>query len=111
MSSSSPLRPPGDISLRMEEGRCVLYLHGEIDMAVVEAFETGAELAVGQAMRIDVIDAGEVTFFSSAGIRLLLQLTEGARSAGSRPVLRQPSKTILQLLRVTQLESFFDIAD
>ncbi|WP_448628653.1 STAS domain-containing protein [Geodermatophilus sp. URMC 64] len=111
MSSSSPLRPTGEIRLLTEDGRCVLHLRGEIDTAVVTAFEADTGAAVRHRERIDVIDAADVTFLNSVGVRALIQLTEPARSAGHRPVLRRPSKATLQVLRVARLDELFDVID
>ena len=111
MFANSPLRPLGEIRLRVEDGRCVLHLRGDIDTAVVAAFEADAGRGAQLPGRIDVIDAAEVTFLNSVGVRLLLQLTGPARAAGVRPVVRRPSRATLQLLRVNRLRELFDVVD
>ena len=111
MSSNSPLRPPGEITLRTEDGRCVLRLSGEIDSAVVEAFEAAPPTALLRGTPVEVVDAAEVTFLNSLGLRLLLQLTEPTRAAGRRPLLRRPSRATLQLIRMTHLDELFDVGD
>jgi anti-anti-sigma factor len=108
---SSPLRPPGEIRLVIEGGSWVLHLWGRIDTAAVEAFKADTLPTTQGRERIDVIDAAAVTFLNSVGVRLLRQLTQQARAAGSSPVLRRPSSAALRVLRVTHMAELFDAVD
>ncbi|MGY1710748.1 STAS domain-containing protein [Geodermatophilus sp. SYSU D00758] len=109
MVSSTPGPPaPGEIRFAVEDGVVVLHLVGEIDAAAVAAFE-GADGDVPPGL-LRVVDASAVTFLNSVGVVLVIRLTQPARVAGLRPVLRRPSEAALQVLRLAGLERLFDRA-
>jgi anti-anti-sigma factor len=92
---------PGSITVEVHDGRQVLCLVGDLDSAVVAHFKArqGREPVV-----VDEIDAGEVTFISSAGLALLLLCWEASVSAGRRPVLRASSRPVDRLLAMSSLD-------
>jgi anti-anti-sigma factor len=103
----------GDIRVAIESEAHVLLLAGEIDDAVIAAYEeapTASRSFLSPGDVIDVVDLTEVTYFSSAGVSFLLRQTKEARKHGHRPTLRglaNPARRILQLTGVTEL---FDVA-
>ncbi|RFU22103.1 STAS domain-containing protein [Geodermatophilus marinus] len=99
-------RASGEIRLAVEDGVVVLHLTGEVDAAAVAAFESAGGAAPPGLLR--VVDASAVTFLNSVGAVLVIRLTQPARTAGLRPVLRRPSEAALQVLRLTGLELLFD---
>ena len=92
----------GTISVRRAAGETVLVLTGEIDVAVVNAFE---DEQGSEPVPVDAIDAGAVTYIASVGVALLLRWA-AAGSAGG-PVLRRSSPRLDRILELTQLTEVF----
>jgi anti-anti-sigma factor len=112
----APPKPPGCIRVVVEGDDLVLQLTGEIDAATVGRYESAAAAgsdpsAAAAARQVGVVDAAEVTFMNSLGVRFLLHQTEAVRADGRRPVLRRPTPPVRQVLRLTRLDELFDIAE
>jgi anti-anti-sigma factor len=99
----------GSVALVLEDGGAVLHLRGEIDAASVAAFDDDPDVDRSYVGRVAAIDATEVTFFSSMGVRLLLQMTEDTRAAGVRPLIRRPTRPLLRILDVLGLADRFTL--
>jgi anti-anti-sigma factor len=108
-----PPHAPGSIRVDIEEGGLVLHLSGEIDSATVDAFQASeaADPGSSRVRLVLVVDASAVTFMNSVGVGFLLRRTEATRDAGLRPLLRRPSRSALQVLRLTGTEALFDRID
>ena len=85
--ASDPLRLPGAVALQREADGLVLWLTGEVDAAVVARFTGNPD---HEPVPVAAIDAGAVTFISSAGVALMLRWAQ-ASSTGGRPVLLRRS--------------------
>jgi anti-anti-sigma factor len=99
-----PVPLPGSITIEDEGDHRVLCLRGELDAAVVVAFESAQR---AEAVVVDAIDAGAVTFISSRGIAVMLLSAEASRAAGRVPVLRASSHQVDRLLRMSGIEDVF----
>ncbi len=102
----APVAPAsGDIAVVDEDGASVLRLRGEIDCAVVAAYDASPL----PHRRPTVIDASGVTFLDCRGLRLLMRETRAGRGSGHRPVLRCPARVVRRLIGVTGTEELFTI--
>jgi anti-anti-sigma regulatory factor len=80
-------------------------LAGELD-ALTSAALLGAANAIPQEAPVE-INAADLTFCDSAGLRVLIQLAESRRV---KPVtLRDPCLTLALLLRYVNVEGVFDV--
>jgi anti-anti-sigma factor len=96
---------PGSITIEHESGgRRVLCLSGDVDSATVAEYEG---LQGRLPVVVDVIDAGAVSFLSSAGLAVLVRCAEAAAAAGRVPVLRAASGPVNRLLRIAGLDAYF----
>ncbi|WP_205730296.1 MULTISPECIES: STAS domain-containing protein [unclassified Blastococcus] len=89
----------------------VLQLHGEIDVAVVAAFNASAPDDIA-ALRNDTrlsVNASAVTFMDSSGLAFLVRMTLASRADGGRPALHRPSKSVRKILDLTGLHGLFDV--
>lgn len=89
----------------------VLQLHGEIDVAVVAAFDDSAPDDIA-ALKNDTrlsVNASAVTFMDSSGLAFLVRMTVATRAAGRRPALHGPSKPVRKILELTGLQDLFDV--
>ena len=99
-----PGQLPGAISVETDGDRQVLVLRGDLDAAVVVAFEQAQRAA---SVVVDAIDAAQVTFISSRGIAVMLLSVEASRAAGRSPVLRASSPPVDRLLRMSGIDDVF----
>ena len=99
-----PVPLPGSIAVEVEGDRRVLVLRGDLDAAVVVAFEAAQR---SEAVVVDAIDAAAVTFMSSRGIAVMLLTVEASRTAGRSPVLRASSHPVDRLLQMSGIEDVF----
>jgi anti-anti-sigma factor len=94
----------GSIALQREGRERVLCLAGEVDGAVVEAFELGEG---AQPVPVDAIDAGRVTFIASRGIGLMLRWHQLAVASGRTATLRSSSPCVRRVLQLCGLGDAF----
>jgi anti-anti-sigma factor len=100
------VRPfPGSVTIEHEAGgRRVLCLSGDVDSTAVAEYESRqGRLPVV----VDVIDAGAVSFLSSAGLAMMVRCAQAAATVGRHPVLRAASAPVNRLLRAAGVESYF----
>ena len=107
MTTLVPLSPEltGGITVERDGDEVVLRMIGEIDLAVVEAYETGDRLA--EAAVITAVDLSQVTYLSSCGIGLLLRQTRRFRDRGDVPTLRGVSRPADRILRLAGIAGLF----
>lgn len=91
-----------------EHDPTLLRMAGEVDM---HAVETAGPLLQGGLREVEEVDAEGVTFIDSMGLHCLITAAVAARHRGSRVRLLRPSRPVLQMLDVTAMRDFFDVAD
>ena len=93
----------------LPDGRCLVRLSGEVDLAVVPDLVTEFEYAIEQISPHIVVDVSEVDFIDSSGLAALVRARKVAEERQGSLVLTAPSESIDQLLRLTRLEEYFTI--
>ena len=94
----------GDVSTVSVEhlpGAIVLTVDGEIDMITAPAFEDAVRQALGERPAVLVIDLGEASFFSSAGISVLMFAQSNQEGVAVRVVAAD--RIVLRPLELTGL--------
>lgn len=104
ISEATSAGPLGDIDLVHEEAGPVLRLRGEVDAAVVAAWNA-SKPPHGQAPV--AVDVSATTFLDCRGLRLVVQETEAARLAGRIPELRRPSRGVRRLVAIAGAAPLF----
>jgi anti-anti-sigma factor len=100
--------PLGTIAVVDEGGQPVLRLTGEIDSAVVAAYERSEPRCAEGARGPVVVDASAVTFLDGRGLRFLVRAA-GPGSA-CRPVLRRPARIVRRVVELTGTSALFSIS-
>jgi anti-sigma B factor antagonist len=90
---SATTSAPLTVRTRERDGVVIVSVTGELDMATVDQVATALQDAMARGRPV-VLDMTGLRFFSSAGLRLLVRLREGAsvdvRLAGDQRVVRRP---------------------
>ena len=88
------------LDLDVDPGRhgapAVVSIVGELDVAGCPQAQAAVEVVLGEAKAV-VLDLSQVTFFSAAGIGLVLGLQDRALSAGADFVVRDPHPSVMRL--------------
>jgi anti-sigma B factor antagonist len=86
------------------EGRALVYVEGEIDLATSDALREALIEALEKSATV-VVDVGAVGFIDSSGMRELVFGHRDAEQAGGSLRLRRPSPMLQRLLAITALDS------
>ena len=92
------------------DGRPVLSVAGEIDLAVAGRFAEELEGLVGDGGS-GLVDLSAVEFIDSSGIRELLKAKGAARAAGGDLLLLQPSAACRRVLEISGVWSDFTVLE
>lgn len=90
------------------DGGCVLWVEGEVDLAVADEFLERGQGCLDQADVIE-LDLRGVTFIDSSGLGVLVRLRKEAAEKGKSLSLVNVSPATHRLLEITGLHSAFDI--
>ena len=91
------------------DGRPVLAVSGEIDLAVAGRFAEELETLVGSDRSGGVVDLSGVEFIDSSGIRELLKAKQPAQTAGGDLLLLSPSPACRRVLEISGVWSDFTV--
>ena len=86
------------------DGRPVLRLHGELDMATAPLLGRALNAALDAKPAALAIDLTELSFVDSSGIRVLFDASRRASAAGCTLVLRAPCRSVARALRLTRID-------
>ena len=105
--------------IRQLDDVTVLDLTGRFTLAEVVTFGRGSDLVLGETIR-DMCGKGRkrilvnlagLTYMDTSGIGQLLGTLTSARRQGVELKLLRPSKQLLELLKLSKLDTVFDIME
>jgi anti-sigma B factor antagonist len=97
------LSPRINLSSRECDGRAVVVLRGELDVA------DAASVAAAVRARELIVDLAGLEFIDSSGLAALLLARKQAREAGGDLLLAAPQDQVLRVLAATQLTGVFAV--
>ena len=90
------------------DGKYVATLEGEMDTAAaLEVEETLKPLYTSNGKDV-IIDCTNLEYIASSGLRILISILKGAKSAGSRVVMRNVNEDIKNVFKLTGFINIFD---
>jgi stage II sporulation protein AA (anti-sigma F factor antagonist) len=90
------------------DGEAVVYLVGELDLAVRDRLVVALTQASDTSYRL-VIDLSRTTFIDSTGLKALVDVWRRRGDAGLELVLREPSPAVMHTLQWAGLADLFPI--
>lgn len=90
---------------------CLVKVAGEVDLYSSPELRTAINKAFARASSLVAVDLREVAYMDSSGVATLI---EGLRSGTQQEkafVLVAPSNPVMKVLRLSRLDSVFDIRD
>lgn len=95
-------------TVKEQEGKIVATLEGEMDTAAaMEAEEILKPLYKTDGREV-IIECGKLEYIASSGLRILLSILKGAKSNGSRVVLKNVNDDIKNVFKLTGFISIFE---
>jgi anti-sigma B factor antagonist len=89
-------------AVQVEEGRALVVLRGELDLAHASALTSVVEQADVAAVGAVVLDLRELKFLDSSGLRALLRAQEVCTERGQEFGITEGSGQVKRLLEVTR---------
>jgi anti-sigma B factor antagonist len=90
------------------DGKYVATLEGEMDTAAaLEVEETLKPLYTSDGKDV-IIDCTDLEYIASSGLRILISILKGAKSAGSRVVMRNVNDDIKNVFKLTGFINIFE---
>jgi anti-sigma B factor antagonist len=98
------------MNAKLEEidGKYVATLEGELDtVAAVEVEEILKPLYTSDGKDV-IIDCTDLEYIASSGLRILISILKGAKTAGSHVVIRNVNDDIKNVFKLTGFISIFE---
>lgn len=95
---------------RIEEidGKFIATLEGEMDTAAAVKAEKVLEQLYTSNGKDVIIDCTNLEYIASSGLRILISILKGAKTAGSRVVLRGVNEDIKNVFQLTGFINVFE---
>jgi anti-anti-sigma factor len=90
------------------DGRTVVELRGELDMATAPALAERLQRLTDGAAGPVTLDVSGLEFCDSSGLAVLVESHRRGRARGVTVALRSPSRALRRLLSVTHLEELLE---
>jgi anti-sigma B factor antagonist len=84
----------------LDNGRAIIFLRGELDLAAAECLEELLNAVVGDGWDVD-LDLGRVSFIDSTGLHVLLAAHGAAVAGGVRVSIVNASTCVDRILELT----------
>ena len=94
-----------------DDGRALVRLIGELDLAVAPQAEQAIRRAEEARPSLLELDLSALAFMDSTGLRLMLTARQRARTAERRLVLRRGPDAVQRVFELTALERLFEFVD
>ena len=91
------------------DNQYVVTLKGELDTAAAVEAERALKPLYNNDGRNIVIDCTELEYIASSGLRILISILKGARSKGSKVIIRNLNDDIKEVFRMTGFINLFEI--
>jgi anti-sigma B factor antagonist len=106
--------PPEEFSISADErdGRLLLTLRGELDIATAPELETLLDVRLGAGREV-VVDLRGLDFMDSSGVRVLVAAHAQAGRAGTRMSLvrPEPGSAVAKIIEVSGLDGELHFVD
>jgi anti-sigma B factor antagonist len=107
---SSSAIPAFAVDVRQVEGRSVVALAGELDLATAPELRQQLGLLAEDGKHHVTLDLTHLDFVDSTGLSVFVMAFNRAHAAGGSMVISNPSLPVMRIFEITGLTSVFTIA-
>ncbi len=97
------------IEKKIQDETVTLAIQGRLDTTTAPELEDEIN-GLGDGFQELVLDCGELSYISSAGLRVLLSAQKAANASGSRMTLTHVNEEIMEVFDMTGFSNFLTIA-
>lgn len=97
------------ITIEKKEVETIMSLSGQLDTLTATDFEKEIHDILANNVLSVILDGSELTYVSSAGLRLLLTLQKGMTAKGGTLRLRNIKEDIMEIFNITGFSSILTI--
>ena len=90
------------------DGKYVATIEGEMDTAAALEVEAALKPLYTSDGKDVIIDCTNLEYIASSGLRILISILKGAKSAGSRVVMRNVNDDIKNVFKLTGFINIFE---
>lgn len=99
------------LETKQENGIVFLKLSGRLDLAGVGQVEAAFKSQTNDAQKGLVIDAAELSFLASLGMRMLMMGAKAMKAKGGKIVIVNPQEEVENALRMSGLDQVIPIVE
>ena len=101
------------MGLSAERNDDVLFLEAKerIDRTNATAFVDAVMNAIAETDRAVILDFGELSYISSAGLEAVLKIAKSLRDGGLKPALCRMSDQVMEVFRISGFDKLLVIRD
>ena len=100
-----------DITINEQEGRLIAALSGDLDNAASSQAERSLEPVFETTDKDIVIDCTELSYISSSGLRILLNIFKHTRANGRAAILKAMNDEVKEVFQLSGFLQLFKIED
>jgi anti-anti-sigma factor len=100
--------PPFEATVRRDDGRPVVTVIGELDLATAPSFAITLSEAAESEGDV-VVDIGRLTFLCSSGLSVLVAQHKALKALGRNLIIRDPTPMARRLFEITGLAPVLSI--
>lgn len=98
-----------EVNIQELEGKIIATLEGELDTAAAIEVEQALQPLYHSDGHDVIIECEKLEYIASSGLRILLGILKGAKTTGSKVVLRNMNDDIKSVFSMTGLINLFDV--
>lgn len=91
------------------EDKILVILEGELDTAAAEEVDKTLKPLYNTNGKDVIIDCTKLEYIASSGLRILISILKGAKTGGSKVVLKSLNDDIKNVFRLTGFISLFEL--
>jgi anti-sigma B factor antagonist len=101
--------PPFGVTVQHVEGRVVVLLAGELDLATAPRLRDHLALFSESGQNEITLDLADLDFIDSTGLSVLVMAYTRAQASGGGMAIRNPPAAVMRIFEITGLASVFTI--
>jgi anti-sigma B factor antagonist len=101
---------PFEVEIHRAEGRSVVAVSGELDLATAPELRERLGLLSAEGEKQVTLDLTDLDFIDSTGLSVFVMAFNRAQAGGGSMIIRNPTLPVMRIFEITGLTSIFTIA-